>query len=894
MTSCVRVLSTQELDSSPSLLLVAPNGKKILVNCGEGCQRVFLEFGQKVSTIDMVCLTHLGHETIGGLPGMVLTASDVVKIATDNAKQVLESKPTKKKGNNKQGNKTDSSRLPGLKVLGPEGTNKFFRSLRHFMRRDSFFVDIQEGPGGQRGPNSESNGLIHKKKRDKGKNKSNNEESFLVQPFSAVVKTDPICSSIDSRISRSNKRPRTTEKGETGACEKVHNTSTVSQHLSSPVQSSQEPNTTSNDDSREILSFLFTTPPIQGRFLIEKAKALGVPRGPLYGQLKAGKTVTFPKSSSSGCDSETSTVTVESHQVVEPGSPGIVVAVLCYPCLDVLDQLKNSKEVKQFYQIQENEISVANTLSNVQKPHQDNKKPSLELVVHMTTRTLFESECCVKWRQNYFPQSVQHLFVRTEPAMDTMDSNAATQALSVFQSGHSGARLRSKVSFDVFRTPLSEIVTRGNDAANTTSQGQRNILYKQTKTDSLCNVIDAVPLLEYILLPRAKRGFSNHDLFFRKWRLMEEEARISLDDSGCLDRAKQILDEHGLSPLPTIEKHTSSHINVNMGGEILFTGTGSAVPCKHRNVSGIHVRMDNGNAILLDVGEGTVGQLLRAHQSQNHRRNGEEYLVHVLKNIKAVWISHPHADHHLGIIRLLEERQRLVNDHDPLVLIAPPNILAFLREYEVVVPQIRDSYIFLDCRTLKDDNAANLSVNHSALKRLQQSLGIQSCTAIPVNHCAHSFAVVFHGTSFGSLAYSGDCRPSKKFAEAAYNADILIHEATFADGMEADAVVKRHSTAGEALRVAKDMNAKTAILTHFSQRYPKAPPSSLSNTRVIHAFDFMTITPSNIPAASKLVPVLQMLYPDETNDTDKDGSSLKSDAHIALEVPGLFAQSELL
>jgi ribonuclease Z len=191
-------------------------------------------------------------------------------------------------------------------------------------------------------------------------------------------------------------------------------------------------------------------------------------------------------------------------------------------------------------------------------------------------------------------------------------------------------------------------------------------------------------------------------------------------------------------------------------------------------------------------------------------------------------------------------------------------------------------------------------------------LGIHKCTAIPVAHCAYSFAVVFHGTSFGSLAYSGDCRPSKSFAEIAYNADVLIHEATFADGMEADAVVKRHCTVGEALRVGKNMNAKTTILTHFSQRYPKIPllrtaeitdtgsadtlssPSSLNGMRVIHAFDFMTITPSNIPAASKLTPALQMLYPDESEDTAENGSAEKSDARAALDVPGLFAQSELL
>jgi ribonuclease Z len=904
-----------------------------------------LEFGQKVSTIDMVCLTHMGHETIGGLPGMILTASDVVKMATDHAKQAAAGagavgslkiqQQQSKKANNKQNNRTESSSLPiqpGLKLIGPGGTYKFFRSLRHFMRRESFFIDIREGACVQGGSSdSKDNASSQKKKRDSGnkspKNSSNpDNDSFLVHSFSAFTKTDRYANTdttLDSAVLPSKKRPRTTENGENCTSDTT-NTPTMPQHSFSHHQARDQPH---HPYSREILSFLFTTPPIQGRFMIEKAKALGVPRGPLYGQLKAGKTVTFPRSASSDCDSETTTVTVESHQVVEPGSPGVVVAVLCYPCLDVLDQLQNSSEVQQFQrQTLENDIAAADPSSSNQKKKKKkdcDKKPILELIVHITNQSTFDSDACVTWRKSFFQQSVQHMFLRAETTTTSIDNEIATRSLSVFQSAHSGANLRSKVSNDVFRDPLAEVVDIGNNSTDTTCQEPQRLPDEEAKSDELHGAVHAVPLLEYVLLPRAKRGFFNHDLLFTKWKAMEEEAQVLLDSSGCIDRAEQILEEYSSSSSMAIDKDTSSN-NTTMGGEILFTGTGSAVPCKHRNVSGIHVRMDNGNAMLLDIGEGTIGQLLRAKQRQDYRKNGEESLADVLKKIKAVWISHPHADHHLGILRLLEERKGLVGDRDPLVLIAPPNILAFLQEYESVEPRMADSYIFLDCRDISTNNNgnndANIGANRVALQRLQQDLGIHSCAAIPVAHCAYSFAVVFHGTSFGSLAYSGDCRPSKNFAKTAYNADLLIHEATFADGMEADAVVKRHCTAGEALQVAKNMNAKACILTHFSQRYPKIPmlraaentdnatnTGSTTNTTslssqssppggmpVIHAFDFMTITPSNIPAASKLTPALQMLYLDGSEDSVLNGSAETSDARAALEVPGLFAQSELL
>ena len=51
---------------------------------------------------------------------------------------------------------------------------------------------------------------------------------------------------------------------------------------------------------------------------------------------------------------------------------------------------------------------------------------------------------------------------------------------------------------------------------------------------------------------------------------------------------------------------------------------------------------------------------------------------------------------------------------------------------------------------------------------------------------------------------------------------MLVHEATFADDLSSHALRKRHSTVSEALRVSSDANAGHTILTHFSQRYPKA------------------------------------------------------------------------
>ena len=47
--------------------------------------------------------------------------------------------------------------------------------------------------------------------------------------------------------------------------------------------------------------------------------------------------------------------------------------------------------------------------------------------------------------------------------------------------------------------------------------------------------------------------------------------------------------------------------------EVTFLGTGSSVPSKYRNVTGILVETEPESFIILDCGEGTLGQLVRLH-----------------------------------------------------------------------------------------------------------------------------------------------------------------------------------------------------------------------------------------------------------------------------------------
>lgn len=48
------------------------------------------------------------------------------------------------------------------------------------------------------------------------------------------------------------------------------------------------------EDDCETVSYLMETPKIPGKFFVDKAAELGIPKGPLFGKLKSGHSITLP------------------------------------------------------------------------------------------------------------------------------------------------------------------------------------------------------------------------------------------------------------------------------------------------------------------------------------------------------------------------------------------------------------------------------------------------------------------------------------------------------------------------------------------------------------------------------------------------------------------------
>uniref|UniRef100_A0A669BHD7 Zinc phosphodiesterase ELAC protein 2 n=1 Tax=Oreochromis niloticus TaxID=8128 RepID=A0A669BHD7_ORENI len=285
--------------------------------------------------------------------------------------------------------------------------------------------------------------------------------------------------------------------------------------------------------------------------------------------------------------------------------------------------------------------------------------------------------------------------------------------------------------------------------------------------------------------------------------------------------------------------------------EVVFLGTGSALPMKIRNVSGTLVNISPSQSLLLDCGEGTFGQLCRHY--------GDD-VDDALSKIATVFISHLHADHHTGSVSHLYLQATLGKPFSPIFLVAPVQIMTWLNQYHDCCEEILSHINLIPNKFLCDNAEVPKQRTKSFIQAMLKKNNLQRFHTCLVRHCKNAFACSFTHQSGWKLAFSGDTMPCDAFVHIGKNATLLIHEATLEDELEEEAVEKRHSTTSQAIGIGMKMNADFIMLNHFSQRYAKIPLFSEDfNDRVGISFDHMRVSPSADLAVRAAMEALLMI-----------------------------------
>jgi ribonuclease Z len=267
--------------------------------------------------------------------------------------------------------------------------------------------------------------------------------------------------------------------------------------------------------------------------------------------------------------------------------------------------------------------------------------------------------------------------------------------------------------------------------------------------------------------------------------------------------------------------------------EVTFIGTSGSTPTKDRGMPALAIKYES-ELLLMDCGEGTQRQMM-AYKTG-------------FGSINAIFVSHPHLDHYLGLFGLLETLKMSSPAPKKLKAFLPPGIDGIFAE----------RYPFLEVVRIRKG-------------KLYQGKGF-SVSAFPVEHCKGSFGFVFEeeprlkfdeqkakslglkGRMFseiqkkGSLAvggkkialgditwskpgrkivYSGDTAFSQAVIEAAGGADLLVHEGTFDESRKEEAKERKHCTVEDAARVAKQAGARRLVIIHISPRYSDSMKSLL-------------------------------------------------------------------
>lgn len=278
--------------------------------------------------------------------------------------------------------------------------------------------------------------------------------------------------------------------------------------------------------------------------------------------------------------------------------------------------------------------------------------------------------------------------------------------------------------------------------------------------------------------------------------------------------------------------------------QITFLGTSSGVPTRARNVSSIALRLPQRAELwLFDCGEGTQHQFLRSELK--------------VSQLSRIFVTHMHGDHIFGLPGLLASCG-LAGNVKRVDMYGPSGLEDYLKacsnlshthfSYPIQIHKSKPGVIYEDeeylvsCQALKHrvtaygyritekDKPGRFNVEKA------KALGIPpgpiyaklkqgAVVTLPDGRIINGAQLCGAPQKGRTFVYCTDTVFCESAIELAQDADVLVHEATFAHQDAEMAFQRLHSTSTMAAQVALAANVKTLIMTHFSPRY--APGNAL-------------------------------------------------------------------
>ncbi len=237
---------------------------------------------------------------------------------------------------------------------------------------------------------------------------------------------------------------------------------------------------------------------------------------------------------------------------------------------------------------------------------------------------------------------------------------------------------------------------------------------------------------------------------------------------------------------------------------------------------------------MIDCGEGTQRQLQRSLG---------------LVQVDEIYLTHFHADHILGLPGLLKTYD-LTDRQEPLAIHGPPGLRDFFAGlgrlvgrlgYELDLVELEpgdaiphDGYAIRAFAVehnvrangyalVEEDRpgrfdpeaAAQLGVAEGPdFARLQRGEEVKGASG-----SVSPEDVMGESRAGRTVVITGDTAPCNATAEAAFRAELLVHDASFSEEEAQRAAETGHSTVGQAAAVAREAEVKLLALVHISSRY---------------------------------------------------------------------------